>query len=104
MSNPKGLVVEMAGAADKLAGGDETDYDRIAIQFMTRSSEWNAEKTKQLLWKVDLRLLPWLVLMYTTNFLDRTYGYTQHPAFTTPSRDIQSTPLTSLIEPLLKPD
>ena len=48
------------------------DYDTIAAQFFAKDAEWHAYKTKKLLWKVDLHLLPWLVLMYTTNFLDRT--------------------------------
>ncbi|ORY58889.1 major facilitator superfamily domain-containing protein [Pseudomassariella vexata] len=49
-----------------------SDYDIIAMDFISKDAEWHAYKTKKLLWKVDLRLLPWLILMYTTNFLDRT--------------------------------
>ena len=68
-------AIELADLPDKLGDGPDTEYDRIAVGFMSRDAEWHAYKTKRLLWKVDLHLLPWLVLMYTTNFLDRTYDY-----------------------------
>ncbi|KAF2495132.1 MFS general substrate transporter [Lophium mytilinum] len=43
-----------------------------AADFAQRDAEWHAFKTKELLWKIDVQLLPWIVLMYLTNFLDRT--------------------------------
>ncbi|KAH8651051.1 allantoate permease [Xylariales sp. PMI_506] len=59
--------------ADTIDGKDgATEYDIIATTFPSKDPEWHAQQTKKLLRKVDLRLLPWLVLMYTTNFLDRT--------------------------------
>lgn len=64
--------VEASYDLDKVGDDVATEYDRIAIGFMAKDAEWHAYNTKRLLWKIDLRLLPWLVLMYTTNFLDRT--------------------------------
>lgn len=40
-------------------------------QFNSATAEWHQDAHKRLLRKVDLRLLPMLVLMYLTNFLDR---------------------------------
>ncbi|KAL1875487.1 hypothetical protein VTK73DRAFT_10037 [Phialemonium thermophilum] len=65
-------AVELADLPVKPSDGPETEYDSIAVVFMSQGAEWHSYKTKRLLWKVDLHLLPWLVLMYTTNFLDRT--------------------------------
>lgn len=41
------------------------------LQFASKDQEWLSYHTKHLLRKVDLRLLPLLVLMYLLNFLDR---------------------------------
>ncbi|KAI5865948.1 allantoate permease [Durotheca rogersii] len=40
-------------------------------QFGSASQEWHTDMSKRLLRKVDLHLLPMLVLMYLLNFLDR---------------------------------
>jgi len=45
---------------------------RIYQNIASNSSEWKAQHTSQLLRKVDLRLLPLLILMYLLNFLDRS--------------------------------
>lgn len=39
--------------------------------FATRDEEWRAYNTKKILRKLEIRLLPLLVLMYLLNFLDR---------------------------------
>ncbi|OAA60348.1 Major facilitator superfamily domain, general substrate transporter [Niveomyces insectorum RCEF 264] len=65
-------TVEMTDVLDKTGDGPDSEYERMALEFLLKDEEWHAYKTKRLLWKIDLRLLPWLVLMYTTNFLDRT--------------------------------
>lgn len=50
-----------------------SDHDAQLYQsFASRDAEWHDHMTKQLLRKVDTRLLPILVLMYLLNFLDRT--------------------------------
>jgi hypothetical protein len=51
-------------------------YETVAIEFAARDEEWHAYRTRRLLRKVDMHLLPWIVLMYLTNFLDRTYAPT----------------------------
>jgi len=40
--------------------------------FASESQEWRDQKTKRLLRKVDLRLLPLLFVMWVLNFLDRS--------------------------------
>lgn len=45
---------------------------QIYLEYASQSDEWKAEKTKSLLRKVDLRLLPLLISMYLLNFLDRS--------------------------------
>lgn len=52
--------------------GEVRTYEEGAIEFAAHDDEWHSYKSKQLLRKVDLHLLPWVVLMYMTNFLDRT--------------------------------
>jgi hypothetical protein len=42
------------------------------LEFAAKDSQWKALHTKRLLRKVDLRLLPFLALMYLLNFLDRS--------------------------------
>ncbi|KAH8651050.1 major facilitator superfamily domain-containing protein [Xylariales sp. PMI_506] len=42
------------------------------FNFADRSEEWHREFTKKLLWKVDLRLLPMLSLMFLMSYLDRS--------------------------------
>lgn len=44
----------------------------ISISFASQGPEWHKQISKKLLLKIDLHLLPWIVLMYLTNFLDRT--------------------------------
>ncbi|KAF2117820.1 major facilitator superfamily domain-containing protein [Lophiotrema nucula] len=44
----------------------------ISAEFNARDAEWHKQKSKKLLLKIDLHLLPWIVLMYLTNFLDRS--------------------------------
>ena len=41
--------------------------------FSSRDEEWLANMNKRIRRKVDIHLLPWIVLMYMTNFLDRVY-------------------------------
>lgn len=43
-------------------------YQNIA----SKDAEWKARHTTQLLRRVDIRLLPLLILMYLLNFLDRS--------------------------------
>ncbi|RDW65061.1 hypothetical protein BP6252_10712 [Coleophoma cylindrospora] len=45
---------------------------QIYLEFASKDAEWKAANTKKLLRKVDIRLLPLLVIMYLLNFLDRS--------------------------------
>ncbi|KAL3456997.1 major facilitator superfamily domain-containing protein [Aspergillus heterothallicus] len=65
---------------DEKAVASQTDAQRTKVQFehdelyqvyAAKSEEWHRNMTKKLLRKVDLHLLPLLVLMYLLNFLDR---------------------------------
>ncbi|KAI4866527.1 putative MFS transporter [Hypoxylon rubiginosum] len=61
---------EIIDAAARKHGIDE---DQIALfrQFTAASAEWHDDTAKKLMRKVDLHLLPMLILMYMLNFLDR---------------------------------
>ena len=50
----------------------DAEIQAVSADFASRDGEWHAYHTKQLLRKIDIHLLPWIVLMYLTNFLDRT--------------------------------
>ncbi|RMZ08949.1 hypothetical protein D0860_04457 [Hortaea werneckii] len=54
-----------------LAPGDQAQ-DVFFQDFRARDEEWVAFKEKQLLRKVDMHLLPFLIIMYLLNFLDRS--------------------------------
>ncbi|KAK2624961.1 hypothetical protein QTJ16_005330 [Diplocarpon rosae] len=45
---------------------------RIYAEFAAKDEQWKVEQNKRLLRKVDFRLLPFLILMYLLNFLDRS--------------------------------
>jgi len=56
--------------ASKKRGIDEEQIAKFR-QFVEADPEWHRAMNKKLLRKVDLHLLPLLVLMYLLNFLDR---------------------------------
>lgn len=45
---------------------------QIYVEFASKDEQWKAMQNKKLLRKVDVRLLPFLILMYLLNFLDRS--------------------------------
>ncbi|KAL3442366.1 major facilitator superfamily domain-containing protein [Aspergillus insuetus] len=47
------------------------EHDELYQAYAAKGEEWHRAMTKKLLRKVDLHLLPLLVLMYLLNFLDR---------------------------------
>ncbi len=59
----------------ELAQRDGVDEEQVAMfrQFMAADEEWHQGMTKKLIRKIDLHLLPMLILMYLLNFLDRKY-------------------------------
>ena len=44
----------------------------LYVEFASKDPEWRSYHTKRLLRKVDIRLLPLLILMFLLNFLDRS--------------------------------
>ena len=44
----------------------------VLEQWNSMSYEEQAKFERKLLWKLDLRLIPWLSLLYLLSFLDRT--------------------------------
>ena len=44
----------------------------IYLEYASQTAQWKAYHTSCLLRKVDVRLLPLLILMYLLNFLDRS--------------------------------
>lgn len=49
----------------------DLDQDVLYQTYASKSPEWHQKMTRTLLRKVDFHLLPFLVLMYLLNFLDR---------------------------------
>ncbi|KAK6956009.1 hypothetical protein Daesc_003656 [Daldinia eschscholtzii] len=52
-------------------GGLDEEQAALFRQFLAASPNWHRDITKRLTRKVDLHLLPMLMLMYMLNFLDR---------------------------------
>ncbi|KAJ5930162.1 hypothetical protein N7466_005655 [Penicillium verhagenii] len=59
---------ERASAKDS-----ELEQDALYQAYASKGPEWHQKTTRTLLRKVDLHLLPFLILMYLLNFLDRKY-------------------------------
>ncbi|KAK7206967.1 major facilitator superfamily domain-containing protein [Myxozyma melibiosi] len=53
-----------------MAEKEQTDGNHV--MFEQRDEEWRAYMNKRLVRKIDMKLLPFLVLMYLLNFLDRS--------------------------------
>jgi hypothetical protein len=49
----------------------DSQQDVLYQAYASKSPEWHQKMTRTLLRKVDFHLLPFLVLMYLLNFLDR---------------------------------
>jgi hypothetical protein len=45
---------------------------QIYLDFAAKDAQWKGMQNKKILRKIDIRLLPFLVLMYMLNFLDRS--------------------------------
>jgi MFS family permease len=60
--------------ADKTVDLKGVPEDKVELYrtFAAKDEAWKQDQTKKLLRKVDLRLLPILVIMYLLNFLDRS--------------------------------
>lgn len=62
--------VEQQSQDAAIAGTKEAEQALFA-QFASKSEEWRVETDKKLVRKIDLHLMPFLILMYLLNFLDR---------------------------------
>lgn len=51
--------------------GVDAEQDALYQAYASKSPEWHQKMTRSLLRKVDFHLLPFLILMYLLNFLDR---------------------------------
>lgn len=51
--------------------GSALEQDALYQAYASKGPEWHQTMTKRLLRKVDWHLLPFLILMYLLNFLDR---------------------------------
>ncbi|PWY78382.1 hypothetical protein BO70DRAFT_397621 [Aspergillus heteromorphus CBS 117.55] len=68
MSKPTESLTEYRTNPRKI---QESDQDAIYQAYVTQSPEVHRKMTRQLLRKMDVYLLPFVVVMYLLNFLDR---------------------------------
>lgn len=52
--------------------GVPAEKHELYLSYASKDAEWRSYHTKRLHRKVDIRLLPLLILMYLLNFLDRS--------------------------------
>lgn len=64
-------TAEQVEHQETLAKGAESEQDALYQAYASKGPEWHQNMTRSLLRKVDLHLLPFLILMYLLNFLDR---------------------------------
>jgi hypothetical protein len=67
-----GEQVEFVNVKAEVFKGVAEDQMGLYSAFASKDEEWRGHHTKKLLRKVDIRLLPILILMYLLNFLDRS--------------------------------
>lgn len=68
MSKPTEVMVE-----DAYKG--ETEQDVLYRAYASKEEHWHCLMTRRVLRKVDIHLLPLLIIMYLLNFLDRKYVF-----------------------------
>jgi hypothetical protein len=75
---PSAEIHAMAKSADEQIEHRESELKGLNIEqdalyqaYASKSPEWHHKMTRTLLRKVDMHLLPFLILMYLLNFLDR---------------------------------
>jgi hypothetical protein len=52
--------------------GADAAQKALFLEFANKDEVWKSEMDKKLVRKIDLRLLPILVILYLLNFLDRS--------------------------------
>lgn len=65
------FIEKKGEAVEPPVKGVTEEQNALYLDFKNKDAEWHQAQTKTLLRKVDLHLLPLLVLMYLLNFLDR---------------------------------
>ncbi|GAB1205191.1 hypothetical protein APSETT445_003861 [Aspergillus pseudonomiae] len=68
MTKQEEVLAEYHENAQKV---EQSEQDVIYQTYVSQSPEWHRKMTRQLLRKVDVHLLPCLIVMYLLNFLDR---------------------------------
>ena len=68
--DPDSPVSEPVHKEDKIVGETETENHYYTV-FASKDQEWRTAFEKKLMRKVDLRLVPLLIIMYLNNFIDR---------------------------------
>jgi hypothetical protein len=68
MAKPRAEQVEFHETIQK---GLDPGQDALYQAYISKGPEWHQNMTRRLLRKVDLHLLPFLIVMYLLNFLDR---------------------------------
>lgn len=56
---------------EKIPGADETQRE-FFLKFANKDASWIETEDKRLVRKIDMHLLPFLIIMYLLNFLDRS--------------------------------
>lgn len=51
--------------------GSDAAQKALYIEFANKDEAWKKDMDKQLVRKIDIRLLPILIVLYLLNFLDR---------------------------------
>ena len=59
-----------AAKLDSVPGADAAQK-ALFLEFASKDEDWKKEMDKKLVRKIDIRLLPILVILYLLNFLDR---------------------------------
>ena len=70
--NTKKAMDQKSLHEDEVSQSSSDPLTSIYQTIASKDEEWKAHNTARLLRKVDLRLLPLLILMYLLNFLDRS--------------------------------
>ena len=66
-----------AAGLDSVPGSDAAQK-ALFLEFASKDEDWKKEMDKKLVRKIDIRLLPILVILYLLNFLDRLVSSQWH--------------------------
>ncbi|KAK0705671.1 major facilitator superfamily domain-containing protein [Lasiosphaeris hirsuta] len=72
MEEKKDAITPSATTLEQTSSPPTTKPDEHVLHFESQDAAWRDQTTKKLLRKIDLHLLPFLIVMYLLNFLDRS--------------------------------